>query len=35
VLECWVRDDTLDIPVGGAVTRTLGLQRANAAGCPP
>jgi hypothetical protein len=35
VLECWVRDDTLDIPVGGAVTRTLGLQRTNAAGCPP
>ena len=35
VLECWARDDTLDIPVGGTVTRTLGLQRTNAAGCPP
>jgi hypothetical protein len=34
-LDCWVRDDTLRIPVGGNVSRTLGLQRANAAGCPP
>ena len=33
--NCWVRDDTLRIPVGGNVSRTLGLQRSNAAGCPP
>jgi hypothetical protein len=35
VLECWEREDTLDIPVGGTVTRTLGLRRTNAPVCPP
>jgi hypothetical protein len=33
--DCWVRDDTLEIPIGGTVTRTLGLLRAPGAGCPP
>lgn len=35
VLECWARDDTLDIPVGGNVSRTLGLVRIGGTGCPP
>jgi hypothetical protein len=34
-LDCWVRDDTLDIPVGGVVSRTLGLQHVTGTGCPP
>jgi hypothetical protein len=33
--NCWARDDTLTIPVGGNVSRTLGLQRTPGAGCPP
>jgi hypothetical protein len=35
VLECWMRDDTIEIRLGGSVTRTLGLTRTGRAGCPP
>jgi hypothetical protein len=35
-LDCWARDDTLNVPIaGGTVSRTLGLVRLTGVGCPP
>lgn len=34
-LDCWARDDTLNVPIaGGTVTRTLGLVHVIGNGCP-
>jgi hypothetical protein len=35
ILECWARDDTLDIPASTSITRTLGLMKVVGNGCPP
>jgi hypothetical protein len=34
-LDCWMRDDTIEVRAGSNVTRTLGLTRTGRAGCPP
>jgi hypothetical protein len=35
-LDCWARDDTLNVPIaGGTVSRTLGLVHVTGNGCPP
>lgn len=33
-LDCWARSDTLAIPIGGSLSRTLGLQRVDNGACP-
>ena len=34
-VDCWMRDDTIEVRSGSSVTRTLGLMRTGGAGCPP